>query len=143
MAEIWTKEDSQTARSQGWDVFDAFRQSDVVQLIERCDEMDVFEDDLKAIEFVKQQAAEGSPLASKALHLDRGHRTLRGELISSTRAATANTSSLTESSHRTNRKHSMHTTKIKFGPLAAYLKQGGVVPSINDGNRPWFLKASV
>lgn len=36
----------------------------------------------------------------------------------------------------------MHTTKINFGPLAANLKQGGVVPSINDGNRPWFLKAS-
>lgn len=36
----------------------------------------------------------------------------------------------------------MHTTKIKFVLLAAFLKQGGVVPSINDGNRPWFSNAS-
>lgn len=31
----------------------------------------------------------------------------------------------------------MHTTKIKFDSLATFLKKGGVVPSINDGNHRW------
>lgn len=34
----------------------------------------------------------------------------------------------------------MHTTKIKFDPLAKFLKKGGVVPSINDGNHRWTHK---
>jgi len=31
----------------------------------------------------------------------------------------------------------MHVTKIKWEPLVLHLRQGGVVPSINDGNKPW------
>lgn len=70
MAEIWTSEDSQAAHPQGWDVFEASVDGKIVLLIERCDEMDAFEDDFKAVEFVKQQAAAGNLLAAKALRLD-------------------------------------------------------------------------
>lgn len=31
----------------------------------------------------------------------------------------------------------MHITKLNFERLAKFLKQGGVVPSINDGNKRW------
>lgn len=34
------------------------------------------------------------------------------------------------------------TTRIKFEALAYFLKQGGVVPSINDGNVPWLFKGT-
>lgn len=68
--EAWTKEDSVTAQSQGWDLFEASVEGKIVSLIERCDEMDTFEDDDKALEFVKQQAAAGDQLATKALRLD-------------------------------------------------------------------------
>lgn len=70
MADIWTSEDSQAAHPQGWDVFEASVDGKIVLLIERCDEMDIFKDDFKAVEFVKQQAAAGNLLAVKALRLD-------------------------------------------------------------------------
>ncbi len=70
VADAWTKEDSQAAQLQGWDLFEASAEGKIVSLIERCDEMGTFEDDDKALEFVKQQAAAGNPMAAKALRLD-------------------------------------------------------------------------
>ena len=68
--EAWTNENSVAAQSQGWDLFEVSVEGKIVSLIERCDEMDIFEDDDKAFEFVKQQAASGVQLAAKALRLD-------------------------------------------------------------------------
>lgn len=68
--EGWTKEDSKAAQSEGWDLFEASVEGNIVLLIERCDEKDTFEDDVEAIEFVKQQAVAGNSLAAKALRLD-------------------------------------------------------------------------
>lgn len=70
MAEVWTKKGSRAAQSQGWDLFAASVEGKIVSLIERCDEMETFEDDDKALDFVKQQAAAGNQVAAKALRLD-------------------------------------------------------------------------
>lgn len=70
LAENWTAEDSATAQSQGWDLFEASCGGKIVLLIERCDDSDIFDSDDQAIDHVCARAAEGDELAAKALRLD-------------------------------------------------------------------------
>ncbi len=70
MSETWTREDSESAVLQGWDVFQASLNGQQVPLIERCDDLAIFEDDMEALKFVKNLAANGDLLAKKALRLD-------------------------------------------------------------------------
>ena len=69
-APAWTDEDSAVAHAQGWGLFRASRDGESVLTIERCDEANVFEDDVHAFEFVKGQAAAGCVVAVRALMLD-------------------------------------------------------------------------
>lgn len=62
----WTGEDSVAASEQGWDIFES--SGDVVELqLQRNDEMGIFASDDEAALFVKTRAAEGDPLAQKAI----------------------------------------------------------------------------
>lgn len=71
-ADCWTAEDSAAAHPQGWNLFESSVDIDgeTQLLIQRCDELEIFDDDFEALEFVKQAAAKGDALAAKALRLD-------------------------------------------------------------------------
>lgn len=72
----WTAEDADQARRQGWDIFDAHGSDNGPWQLESFDEPDAwpmapspypFEGDTDVWEFVRKAAAEGDPLACKAL----------------------------------------------------------------------------
>ncbi|EKQ70321.1 hypothetical protein OsccyDRAFT_0602 [Leptolyngbyaceae cyanobacterium JSC-12] len=61
--EVWTKEDSIQAVTEGWDVF----HNGFVYQIQRLDEAEIFDEDFRAIKFVCRKAEAGSELHKKAL----------------------------------------------------------------------------
>jgi len=64
----WTQEHSDAAVAQGWDLFDYDTRG--LWQLQRHDEAGVFETDDEAIEFVREMADRGDPVARLALDLD-------------------------------------------------------------------------
>lgn len=64
----WTKEHRAKAQSEGWDLFN-YDGRGLLQ-IQRIDELEVFESDGAAVDFVSKKADEGDKTAQLALELD-------------------------------------------------------------------------
>ena len=78
MLEGWKAEDSAAARAEGWDIF--FMDGDPArpELEFLQDDPTPFDSDDEVIAHVERLAAEGSPLHTKALRLERSHDHLQG-----------------------------------------------------------------
>jgi hypothetical protein len=63
----WTADDDAKAAVEGWNVFDAEGRME----IQRIDELEMFESDAQAIDFIRERAVSGSELHQKALYIDR------------------------------------------------------------------------
>lgn len=67
---MWTKEDSEQAAQEGWDMF-AINADQTIWQLQRDDEAGVFPTDIHAFQFAYRKALTGSRLHKKALQLDQ------------------------------------------------------------------------